>query len=73
VLKKAPPNIRFSEELHGTKEELLKVAQQFELEGLMAKRPEFALREWQAQRRLGQSQTDPATGVCHWRLHAAWR
>jgi bifunctional non-homologous end joining protein LigD len=40
VLKKAPPNIRFSEELRGTKEELLKVAQQFELEGLMAKRPD---------------------------------
>jgi bifunctional non-homologous end joining protein LigD len=40
VLKKAPPNIRFSEELRGTKQELLKVAQQFELEGLMAKRPD---------------------------------
>jgi ATP-dependent DNA ligase len=38
VLKKAPPNIPFSEQLHGMKEELLKVAQQFELEGLMAKK-----------------------------------
>ena len=32
VLKKAPPNIRFSEELRGAKEELLQVAQQFQLE-----------------------------------------
>ena len=28
-LKKAPRNIRFSEELHGTREELLQVAHQF--------------------------------------------
>ena len=40
VLKKAPDNIRFSEELRGTKEELLQVARQFQLEGLIAKRPE---------------------------------
>jgi bifunctional non-homologous end joining protein LigD len=40
VLKKAPDNIRFSEELQGTREELLQVARQFQLEGLIAKRPE---------------------------------
>jgi bifunctional non-homologous end joining protein LigD len=40
LLKKAPDNIRFSEELRGTKEELLQVARQFQLEGLIAKRPE---------------------------------
>jgi bifunctional non-homologous end joining protein LigD len=38
LLKKAPPNIRFSEELRGSKEELLRVARQFHLEGLIAKR-----------------------------------
>jgi bifunctional non-homologous end joining protein LigD len=38
VLKKAPGNIRFSEELRGTREELLQVARQFQLEGLVAKR-----------------------------------
>jgi bifunctional non-homologous end joining protein LigD len=40
LLKKAPDNIRFSEELRGEREELLQVARQFRLEGLMAKRPE---------------------------------
>jgi ATP dependent DNA ligase-like protein len=32
--------IRFSEELRGTREELLQVARQFQLEGLIAKRPD---------------------------------
>jgi bifunctional non-homologous end joining protein LigD len=40
VLKKAPDTIRFSEELRGNREELLQVARQFQLEGLIAKRPE---------------------------------
>ena len=40
VLKKAPDNIRFSEELRGTREELLQLARQFQLEGLIAKRPD---------------------------------
>jgi bifunctional non-homologous end joining protein LigD len=40
LLKKAPENIKFSEELTGTKEELLRVAKQFQLEGLIAKRPD---------------------------------
>jgi len=39
-LKKAPDNIRFSEELRGMKEKLLQVARQFQLEGLIAKRPD---------------------------------
>jgi len=55
VLKKAPPNIRFSEELLGTKEELLKVAQQFELEGLMAKRPDSL---YESGRRSGAAGND---------------
>jgi hypothetical protein len=38
LLKKAPGNIKFSDELTGTKEELLRVAKQFELEGLIAKK-----------------------------------
>jgi bifunctional non-homologous end joining protein LigD len=38
VLKKAPENIRISKELKGSKEELLRVAQEFSLEGLVAKR-----------------------------------
>jgi bifunctional non-homologous end joining protein LigD len=50
LLKKAPPNIRFSEELHGTKEELLQVAQQFQLEGLVAKGPDSL---YEAGRRSG--------------------
>jgi bifunctional non-homologous end joining protein LigD len=40
LLKKAPGNIRFSEELQGKREELLQVAKQFQLEGLIAKRPD---------------------------------
>jgi bifunctional non-homologous end joining protein LigD len=40
LLKKAPENIKFSEELTGTKEELLRGAKQSELEDLIAKRPD---------------------------------
>jgi bifunctional non-homologous end joining protein LigD len=40
LLKKAPDNIRFSEELQATREELLQVARQFQLEGPIAKRPD---------------------------------
>jgi bifunctional non-homologous end joining protein LigD len=40
LLKRAPENIKFSEEPTGTKEQLLRVAKQFELEGLIAKRPD---------------------------------
>jgi len=38
ILKKAPPNIRVSEGLQGSREDLLRVAQEFGLEGLVAKR-----------------------------------
>jgi bifunctional non-homologous end joining protein LigD len=50
LLKKAPPNIRLSEELRGSKEELLKLARQFQLEGLIAKRPDSV---YEAGRRSG--------------------
>src|ERR1700757_3712948 len=40
LLKNAPPNIRFSEELRGTREELLQLARQFKLEGLIGKKPD---------------------------------
>jgi len=50
LLKKAPPNIRFSEEPRGTREELLQVARQFQLEGLIAKRPDSV---YEAGRRSG--------------------
>ena len=39
LLKKPPENIRLSDELRGTKDDLLRVAQEFGLEGLVAKRP----------------------------------
>jgi DNA ligase D-like protein (predicted ligase) len=40
LLKKPSDNIRFSAELQGDKEKLLAVARQFELEGLIAKKPD---------------------------------
>jgi bifunctional non-homologous end joining protein LigD len=40
LLKKAPDSTRFSEELRGSAAELLRVARQFQLEGLVAKRPD---------------------------------
>src|SRR6516225_5325954 len=39
LLKKPPENIRLSEELRGSKDDMLRVAQEFGLEGLVAKRP----------------------------------
>jgi ATP-dependent DNA ligase len=50
LLKKAPETIRFSDELQGSREELLQVAQQFQLEGLIAKRPQST---YEAGRRSG--------------------
>jgi len=38
ILKKAPPDIRLSEGLQGSEEDLLRVAREFGLEGLVAKR-----------------------------------
>jgi bifunctional non-homologous end joining protein LigD len=40
LLKKAPENIRLSDELRGSKDQVLQVAQQFGLEGLVAKKPD---------------------------------
>jgi len=40
LLKKPPENIRLSDELRGSKDDLLRVAQEFGLEGLVAKRPD---------------------------------
>ena len=40
LLKKPPDSIRFSAELQGDRNKLLQVAQQFELEGLIAKKPD---------------------------------
>jgi hypothetical protein len=40
LLAKAPDNIRFSEELRGSADELLQVARQYQLEGFIAKRPD---------------------------------
>jgi bifunctional non-homologous end joining protein LigD len=37
LLKKAPQSIKFSEDLQGSREELLRIAGQFQLEGLIAK------------------------------------
>jgi bifunctional non-homologous end joining protein LigD len=39
VLKDAPDNIRISDELRGSRDDLIRVAQEFGLEGLVAKRP----------------------------------
>ena len=50
LLKKAPENIKFSEGLQGTKDELLRVARQFQLEGLLAKRRDSI---YEAGRRSG--------------------
>jgi bifunctional non-homologous end joining protein LigD len=52
LLKKAPENIKFSEELTGAKEELLRVAKQFQLEGLIAKRQDSL---YEPGRRCGAS------------------
>jgi bifunctional non-homologous end joining protein LigD len=40
LLKKAPDNIRFSEEWEGRGEELLRFARKFRFEGLIAKKPD---------------------------------
>jgi bifunctional non-homologous end joining protein LigD len=50
LLKKPPDNIRFSAELQGDKDKLLQVARQFDLEGLIAKKPESV---YESSRRSG--------------------
>jgi hypothetical protein len=52
LLKKPPERIRLSDELRGTKDELLRVAQEFGLEGLVAKRPNSL---YESGRRSGAS------------------
>jgi hypothetical protein len=42
LLKKAPDNIRFSKELRGGPKRALRALRQFQLEGLIAKRPDSA-------------------------------
>jgi ATP-dependent DNA ligase len=73
LLKKAPPNIRFSEALSGTREELLKVAHQFQLEGLIAKGPDSL---YEAGRRSGawvKVKLTQQQEFCYWRLHPGRR
>jgi len=53
LLNRSTGEYQISEELTGTKEELLRVAKQFELEGLIAKRPDSFVRAWSMQRRMG--------------------
>src|SRR5215469_1995014 len=50
ILKKAPPNIRLSEGLQGSKEDLLRVAQEFGLDGLSSK---GRIRFYESARRSG--------------------
>jgi bifunctional non-homologous end joining protein LigD len=71
VLEKAPEHTRLSDELRGSKEELLQVAQQFGLEGLVAKRKNSVYQSGPAQRRLGQIQDHQVPGVRYRRLHLA--
>jgi len=47
LLVKAPENIRFSDELRGSKDELVRVAKEFGLEGLVAKRKLLSTRAGQ--------------------------
>jgi bifunctional non-homologous end joining protein LigD len=50
LLKTAPENIKFSEELQGTREKLFRIARNFRLEGLVAKRRDST---YEAGRRSG--------------------
>jgi hypothetical protein len=68
LLKKTPDNIRFSEELRGNREELLQVARQFQLEGLIAKRPDSVYEPSRRSSAWVKSPAHPAAGVRHWQL-----
>jgi bifunctional non-homologous end joining protein LigD len=52
--KNAPDNIRFSEELHGTREELLRLAKQFPARRLDRQKAGFSVRERPSQRCWGK-------------------
>ena len=71
LLKKPPENIRLSDELRGSKDDLLRVAQEFGLEGSGRQTPKFSLRKRSSQRRLDQIQDHQVSGVRYRRLHVA--
>jgi bifunctional non-homologous end joining protein LigD len=73
ILKKAPPNIRLSEGLQGSKADLLRVAQQFGLEGLVAKRLNSIYESGRRSGGLGQIQNSQIPGICDRRLYTARR
>ena len=50
VVEKSPQDIRFSGELRGTRDELVRVAEEFGLEGLVAKKPNLV---YESGRRSG--------------------
>ena len=60
MLKNAPKNIRLSDELHGTKDELLRVAQEFGLEAWSQKE------KIQTRGRWGLGITPAVMKRCHW-------
>jgi ATP-dependent DNA ligase len=71
VLKKAPENIRLSEGLHGSTADLLRVAQEFGLEGLVAKRLSSVYESGRRTGALGQGQAHSGPGIRHRRLYVA--
>jgi len=71
LLKKPPENIRLSDELRGSKDDLLRVAQEFGLEGSGRQTPKFSLRKRSSQRRLDQIQDHQVSGVRYRRLRVA--
>jgi ATP-dependent DNA ligase len=60
MLKKAPENIRLSKELQGTKDQLLQVAQEFGLEGLVAKRLNSLYENWAKKNNVPTAQVKAA-------------
>ena len=50
MVEKSPQDIRFSGELRGTRDELVRVAEEFGLEGLVAKKPNLV---YESGRRSG--------------------
>jgi ATP-dependent DNA ligase len=74
LLKNALENIRFSEELQGTREERLELAHKFGLEGRIAKRPDshyepgrpFINLPEKRRGRFGQGITAAIMKHCHW-------
>ena len=73
ALKKAPENIRLSEGLQGSKEDLLRVAQEFGLESLVAKRLDSL---YESGRRSGawvKVKNDQISRIRYRRLHPARR